>query len=55
MYYIKIFRENYVTSRIGLTNADPADKSGDALPMVDTGTNTAILTPTFYQKVKDEL
>ncbi|XP_044752062.1 uncharacterized protein LOC123311978 isoform X2 [Coccinella septempunctata] len=49
-----VFVEKYVTSRIGLTNADPADKS-KSLPMVDTGTNTAILTPSFYKKHKDEL
>lgn len=50
-----VFVEKYVTSRIGLTNADPAVKSENILPMVDTDTNTATLTPDFYKKYKDEL
>ncbi|KAL3283633.1 hypothetical protein HHI36_006772 [Cryptolaemus montrouzieri] len=50
-----VFVENYVTSRIGLANADPAESSKEALPLIGTGSNTIVITPDTYKRKKDEL
>ncbi|KAK9879599.1 hypothetical protein WA026_006665 [Henosepilachna vigintioctopunctata] len=50
-----IIVEKYVTSSIGLTNADPAKELSDALPLIRSDSNTVYLTPDNYKKKKDEL